>query len=285
MRKKNLLIDEYPLLVLPSLATSIGLNEAIVLQQLHYWLENPKGGVELDGYRWVYNTYEEWQRDNFPFWSVRTVIRTFANLEEMELVISKQLASYDRKKYYRVHYDNLASWNETDCHNADLQNGGMDHAKVAPSLTETTPETNTEIIKEKEFSNIIKLYEANIGPITPLVATKLGYEFDAYYIEPDGPNWIAWAIDIAVSNEARNFNYIKKCLSNRKQNGKDWKPAYTNGSKPANGAAPAIDEPALEATRKLIAEKYSSEKFVPPPPGLRPNIQVKQLARQKGIRK
>lgn len=29
----NLLIDDYPILVLPSLATEIGLNEAIVLQR------------------------------------------------------------------------------------------------------------------------------------------------------------------------------------------------------------------------------------------------------------
>ena len=35
----NLLIDDYPILVLPKLATEIGLNEAIVLQQIHYWLK------------------------------------------------------------------------------------------------------------------------------------------------------------------------------------------------------------------------------------------------------
>lgn len=150
MRKKNLIIDEYPLLVLPSLATSIGLNEAIALQQLHYWLENPKGGIEMDGFRWVYNTYENWQKDNFPFWSVRTVQRVFTNLEDLELVISKQQANYDRKKYYRVHYDNLASWNETNCRNAEFQDGGMQDAKVASSLTETTSETTTDITQPEE---------------------------------------------------------------------------------------------------------------------------------------
>ena len=34
----SLLISEPPLQVLPSLAVKIGLNEAIVLQQIHYWL-------------------------------------------------------------------------------------------------------------------------------------------------------------------------------------------------------------------------------------------------------
>ena len=33
----SLLIDDYPLIVLPALAEEIGLNEAIFLQQLNYW--------------------------------------------------------------------------------------------------------------------------------------------------------------------------------------------------------------------------------------------------------
>ena len=40
----NLLINESPLQVLPTLATYIGLNEAIFLQQVHYWLRIDKVG-------------------------------------------------------------------------------------------------------------------------------------------------------------------------------------------------------------------------------------------------
>ena len=54
----KLLISEQPLQVLPGLAAKIGLNEAIFLQQLHYWLVKSKH--EHDELRWVYNTYEEW---------------------------------------------------------------------------------------------------------------------------------------------------------------------------------------------------------------------------------
>lgn len=35
----KLLIDDYPIQVLPKLAKEIGLNEAIFLQQVHYWLK------------------------------------------------------------------------------------------------------------------------------------------------------------------------------------------------------------------------------------------------------
>jgi hypothetical protein len=155
MKKKHLLIDEYPLLVLPSLAKTIGLNEAIALQQLHYWLDMPKVGVEMDGERWIYNTYEEWRKDNFPFWSVRTVERTFKNLERDGLVISMQTRTYDRKKYYRIHYDNLAAWTMTDCPPPDRQGGSIEDDKVAASLTETT----TDITQENK-DNLIETLQA-----------------------------------------------------------------------------------------------------------------------------
>ena len=62
-----LLINEPPLQVLPSLAQKIGLNEAIIVQQVHYWL-NPKFNKNyFEGRNWVWNTYEQWQQQ-FPFW-------------------------------------------------------------------------------------------------------------------------------------------------------------------------------------------------------------------------
>ena len=82
----KLLIQESPLTFQPSLAVAIGINEAIVLQQIHYWLSNSKNkGYEQDGYKWVYNTYAEWKETNFPFWSENTIQRIFTNLEEMGL--------------------------------------------------------------------------------------------------------------------------------------------------------------------------------------------------------
>lgn len=48
----NLLLDEHPLLVMPMLATLIGLNEAIVLQQVHYWLKTKENDQQdyIDGH-------------------------------------------------------------------------------------------------------------------------------------------------------------------------------------------------------------------------------------------
>ena len=112
----KLLITESPLTFQPSLAIAIGLNEAIVLQQIHYWLNNVKNkGYEKDGYKWVYNTYKEWQETNFPFWSENTVQRIFASLEEKGLVLSIQpmKSKYDRTKYYRIDYTKLEAFEDT----------------------------------------------------------------------------------------------------------------------------------------------------------------------------
>ena len=89
------LIQENPLLLFPSLANTIGINEALLLQQVNYWMGKSKTG-------WVYNTYESWQKQ-FPFWSISTIRRTINNLEKAGYLKSRQEAgSFDRKKYYRV---------------------------------------------------------------------------------------------------------------------------------------------------------------------------------------
>jgi hypothetical protein len=93
--------------VLPSLAVCVGLNEAIVLQQIHYWLRTSQN--IRDGHRWVYNTYEQWREDNFPFWSVRTLQRIFARLEKKGFVISCSFNAHkwNQVKWYRINYARL----------------------------------------------------------------------------------------------------------------------------------------------------------------------------------
>src|SRR5271169_5196276 len=70
-----LLLKKNPLLILPNLAVAVGLNESIILQQLEYWIEK-KGKVKgKENRKWIYNSYEKWQKKNFPFWSPSAVRR------------------------------------------------------------------------------------------------------------------------------------------------------------------------------------------------------------------
>lgn len=103
--RNNLLLDEYPLVVLPQLAAKIGLNEAIVLQQIHYWLQrSPTEGL---GFQWVGKTVDQW-REQFPFFSERTIRRSLDSLREQGLIVSIKLnaSSHDHSNFYRINYQN-----------------------------------------------------------------------------------------------------------------------------------------------------------------------------------
>ena len=107
---ESLLIQEPPLQVLPSLAAKIGLNNAIFLQQLHYWLLIAKNGKlrRKSDTAWIYNSAESW-RDNFPFWSVPTIKRITKELREMGLIVTEQRSkdSRDKTNWFRINYDKL----------------------------------------------------------------------------------------------------------------------------------------------------------------------------------
>lgn len=114
--KSKLLFDIPPLVILPELAMKIGLNESIVLQQIHYWLENNKNKKQTANFKedrwWTYGSYEYWQETNFPFWSVSTVRRTMRSLERLGILISNQFESKDweHRKWYSIDYEVLDSF-------------------------------------------------------------------------------------------------------------------------------------------------------------------------------
>jgi hypothetical protein len=107
MSRPSLLISEPPLQVLPSLAKAIGLNEAIVLQQIQYWIALEQG-IEKEGRRWIYNSVEEW-RKQFPFWSTDTIQRTLQSLRDKGLVDAQKLSSdkWKHTLYYSINYNSL----------------------------------------------------------------------------------------------------------------------------------------------------------------------------------
>ena len=65
-------------------------------------------------------------------------------------------------------------------------------------------------------SNIFKLYEENIGPITPLLSDMLR-EAEKNY--PSA--WFEEAFEIAVSRNIRNWKYVEAILARWKEKGKD----------------------------------------------------------------
>jgi DNA replication protein len=67
-----------------------------------------------------------------------------------------------------------------------------------------------------EHPNIFQLYEANIGPLTPLIADALR-DAEKTYQE----NWIEDAFRIAVERNKRNWHYIEAILHRWQEGGRD----------------------------------------------------------------
>ncbi|MBC9873667.1 DnaD domain-containing protein [Macrococcoides bohemicum] len=100
----KLLIHDYPIQVSPKLAVAIGLNEAIMVQQMHYWLDRSSHFIE--NRKWIYNTYEGW-RKQLPFWSESTIKRTITTLKKKGVIITGNFnkAKFDKTIWYSIDYE------------------------------------------------------------------------------------------------------------------------------------------------------------------------------------
>lgn len=198
----RLLINENPLQVLPTLACAIGLNEAVVLQQVHYWMNSSRH--VYDERRWVYNSVPNWQKQ-FPFWSESTVKRALLSLEKQGMVIS---ANYnrdprDQSKWYSINYSaldaleqqqkrvndasgqfdpmeqtNMTRCNEPTCPDAQGQSEPMRQVNMTRPLPETTTENTQEITAEN------KTLGAQADASTPTRSAKREYspEFETAWL-------------------------------------------------------------------------------------------------------
>lgn len=140
----TLLIDESPLVILPSLVRAIGANEAIVLQQIHYWLDINKKAKRnyYDGRYWTYNTYDGWHEEFF-WLSESTVRRVLAELVRKGLLIKGNYnkSKFDRTNWYTINYDEV---------NKLLPSA---HGEQVGEVTESEPipETNVTETNDKEI--------------------------------------------------------------------------------------------------------------------------------------
>jgi DnaD/phage-associated family protein len=76
------------------------------------------------------------------------------------------------------------------------------------------PDATGFMLPPPERPNIFKLYEENIGPLTPMIADALK---DAEKTYP--PEWVAEALGTAVKNNKRNWKYVEAILRRWKEEG------------------------------------------------------------------
>jgi DnaD/phage-associated family protein len=77
-------------------------------------------------------------------------------------------------------------------------------------------EKHPPVTLDVERPNIFRLYEENIGPLTPMVADMLREAEQTYHFD-----WIEEAIRIAVQNNVRRWKYVEAILRSWQEEGRD----------------------------------------------------------------
>lgn len=90
--------------------------------------------------------------------------------------------------------------------------------------------------------NIFRLYEENIGPLTPLIAETLGEAEDTY-----PPGWIEEAVRMAVERNKRTWRYVAAILERWQREGR-----YGQKEPPKDRSG------AAESPRKYIEGEFSN---------------------------
>lgn len=113
MNYRELFIDKDDILLIrKELVRVLGdLNEAVILNQLNYWIEiNKKADKNFyDDRYWVFNTYQTWKETDFDFWSTDTIRRTLTRLENKGIVLTANYnkLKIDKTKWYTIDYEKL----------------------------------------------------------------------------------------------------------------------------------------------------------------------------------
>lgn len=158
-----LLINESPLQVLPSLAVALGnINEAIILQQIQYWLKNPKSGrLGDDGRKYIRDTVSEWNIQ-FPWLTERAIKTRLKSLKDKKIILTANLnkLKYDRTNWYSIDYDALNKlmqmhseetfpWKVKKLHYQKGRNFTIESEETSQPIPKTSSKTSSETSTKK----------------------------------------------------------------------------------------------------------------------------------------
>ncbi|WP_065316821.1 DnaD domain protein [Staphylococcus aureus] len=245
----KLLIDDYPIQVLPKLAELIGLNEAIVLQQIHYWLNNSKH--KYDGKTWIFNSYPEWQKQ-FPFWSLITIKRTIYSLEKQNLLLigNYNKAKFDKTKWYSINYQTIEGMIRPSYQNDTTSVSKRDDGVYQNDTTNTIDYTETNKHRETDdVSKSFKYISINLEIIqNPIKAEQLEHEIKSF--KQDQFEIVKVATDYCKENN-KGLNYLLTVLKNWNKEGVSDKESAENKLKPRNTKKETTDDVIAQMEKEL----------------------------------
>lgn len=209
-----------------------GIYEGDIKKELE-WLEVSKIVCREDNYYWFNKDFDEWQISRVhPFDPKRLSELLSDNIKEKldnEILSShpklSEMLSHENEKLSEtltvdlVKHELLTSYN-TKFATSDL-------ALPKESIKENIKENTTTTAEEGELSQMCRIYEQNIGVLSPMAVDKLRDMAGQY-----PPQWFAAAVEEAVNNNARKLSYIERILERWHTDGFRAPRKGGNGDKP-----------------------------------------------------
>lgn len=228
------------LIVNMELANAIGLNRAIVLNQINYWIE--KSNHVFEGKKWIYNSFESWH-DQFQFWSLNTVKRIFKSLEKDGLVISGTYnkAAFDKTKWYTIDYDKVSNMVLSMTHDDTVVDPNWDNEEYQNETTNTRDYTETTS-ESTSFSNTL---------VDSGESTSVEDEKEQKSLIPEEEK------DKLIKNFGKIYSKYPKKVGKAKAF--DYYRQYLKGRKMSTGTVKLTNLQIWHAVKKYVEERESKE--------------------------
>lgn len=206
-----------------------GLGKAIVVNQLNYWLNiNEKAHRNhKDGYYWLYFSYSNWIKEDFKFWSVKTLQRILTSLENCGVVVSTSEYNrwkIDNTKWYRINYERLQEIidivYESDCVSGQLDqtvksvcpDGQVNLTRPLPKITNRDYFIENNIDAFDESNERMDALKPNVSKGSPLNYNNNKTE----YTEEQLKAHIIYTVDSIMKNEYRIEATDELCVDLKK---------------------------------------------------------------------
>lgn len=151
----------------PQIAKEYGVNAAIILQNLAYWIEHNRANETNfhDGRYWTYNSVKAFA-ELFPYLTDKQIRGALKKLEEggMILVGNYNKSAYDRTRWYALSEKGLSIYTKGQMNFADRENENAPDGEPIPDInTDVTTVNKPDIGARKretrhkygEYSNVL----------------------------------------------------------------------------------------------------------------------------------
>lgn len=253
------------------IAATYGVNEAILLNNIQYWVRHNKYNKSqenfYDGKYWTWNTQEA-LTNLFPFWSLRTIQRIIASLVEQNLIITCQpnKNKHDRTTWYTLTDETWGSFDSDKLSCSKRQNGVLEDAKLSCSedaklscsynnidnnidniiSTPLSPEGET-VVNKKETDS--KTCEPNFTthqftePEQLAIKTWLQHKKEKR--QPYKPTGLKTLLSILENEKSKGCDIIQAIhisISNASWSGIVYDKGYLHGRTPASNSKPQFND-------------------------------------------